>query len=497
MNTRSFGYLIFVSILFICLVTLSGCNSESSESSNNANYQSGNVAVLLTDGPTDEFNEVNVTITEIKLLNDDGQVSIFQGSETVNLLDLTSHSNLFSFVDNVPVGTYDKIRLMVSDVSLVRYNGQGSDAYFIDENDDEIFYPKQTGNGKIDLNPQGDFEVVSGETLYLQLDMDAKKSILINETGNGKFIFRPVVFVDVVSHDLHGKLVRLSGTVMDLDEDHFYLCDTGMDYSPHEDDDDNSDDFGSAHLDIDDDDNQHSKCVKITTNPGTSYFTATGMPSDFGGLAENEPATVLGHFKVADDDDHHLMLDADVIELATGDIYQRFGGEVTSDASNNSFELLLDTGQSISATDPILVELIDGAKVYSMSGDELSISNITTGRIAKVEGIVVLSDTDPDKIMAAVVFLGEMADSVTMLSGNVTTTYVDQNYFDMTDDVLGNRCVNTDGSTDIYGLTIDGSSITSTPIALGDLIDNQHVDVYGNSWVNGCLLADQVLATMP
>jgi hypothetical protein len=90
-----------------------------------------------------------------------------------------------------------------------------------------------------------------------------------------------------------------------------------------------------------------------------------------------------------------------------------------------------------------------------------------------------------------------MADSVTMLSGNVTTTYVDQNYFDMTDDVLGNRCVNTDGSTDIYGLTIDGSSITSTPIALGDLIDNQHVDVYGNSWVNGCLLADQVLATMP
>ena len=196
---------------------------------------------------------------------------------------------------------------MVSDVSLIRYNGQGSDAIYIGENDDEIYHPKQTGNGKIDLNPQGSFDVVPGETLYIQLDMDAKKSIKIDDVGNGDYIFRPVVFVDVINHAQLGKLVRLSGIVTDLDDDRFYLCDVGMNYASHDRDDDDSD--------ISDDDHYH-QCVKVATDPETSYFTVDGMPAAFGDLANDQPVTVLGFFGSMDDDDHYLELEAEAIEVS-------------------------------------------------------------------------------------------------------------------------------------------------------------------------------------
>ena len=53
-------------------------------------------------------------------------------------------------------------------------------------------------SGKIDLNPQGGFEVVAGEALAIELDLDLDKSIKLKEAGkSGKCIFRPVIFVDI------------------------------------------------------------------------------------------------------------------------------------------------------------------------------------------------------------------------------------------------------------------------------------------------------------
>jgi hypothetical protein len=141
-------------------------------------------------------------------------------------VDILSYQNtdyLLTLNRNVPVGTYNKVRLEVSDVRAV---GGDCDADGI-----EIKLP----SGKIDLNPRGTFQVVKGETLAIRLDIDAKKSFLLHKAGNsGKCIFRPVIFVDILSVDqvdscpevLKGSIVSLkyvsdsnrlvSGFVLDL-----------------------------------------------------------------------------------------------------------------------------------------------------------------------------------------------------------------------------------------------------------------------------------------
>jgi len=92
---------------------------------------------------------------------------------------------LFLVDNDVPAGDYAKIRLWVKDIQPV---GDGPCT------DIQVKLP----SGKIDLNPQGGFTVVSGEALAIELDVDLDKSINMHEAGNsGKCIFRPVIFVDI------------------------------------------------------------------------------------------------------------------------------------------------------------------------------------------------------------------------------------------------------------------------------------------------------------
>ncbi|MDH3491461.1 MAG: PKD domain-containing protein [Gammaproteobacteria bacterium] len=48
---------------------------------------------------------------------------------------------------------------------------------------------------------------MAGETLLLQIDIDAEKSIKYHETSNGEWRFRPVIFVESGDHDDFGRLV--------------------------------------------------------------------------------------------------------------------------------------------------------------------------------------------------------------------------------------------------------------------------------------------------
>ncbi|NND36733.1 MAG: DUF4382 domain-containing protein, partial [Gammaproteobacteria bacterium] len=107
----------------------------------------GTVGIVITDHPTDRFDQVRATITQIELIGDDGPVTIFTGREVVDLKRLASYSELFAVAD-VDVGTYDKIRLTVADLELVNVDEDGMDA--------ESVHPKLPANGKIDLNPRRD-----------------------------------------------------------------------------------------------------------------------------------------------------------------------------------------------------------------------------------------------------------------------------------------------------------------------------------------------------
>jgi hypothetical protein len=189
------------------LVSCGGGGGGSGGSSSTGSSGTGTVALLLADGPADDYEKILVTITEVLLIpsedSERDKVVIFRNPDgvTVDLLELRDEDFLFTVKKRVPAGKYEKIRLVISDIEPVG----GLCSSF------------KVGSRKIDLNPRESFKVVKGETLSIRLDIDANKSINISTSCN----FRPVVFVDIEP----GAPIRpcpriLSGTILRLVKRH-------------------------------------------------------------------------------------------------------------------------------------------------------------------------------------------------------------------------------------------------------------------------------------
>jgi hypothetical protein len=199
-------------VLLVCVpafLLLTGCGGGGGSSSSSSGG-SGTVAILLTDAPSDDFSVIELEITEISIApvnEDDDWVVIFEGSEKFNLLDLINEQLLLVVSDDIPAGLYKKIRLRLGDY-----------LYVLDPDGNEVDMELKIPSGKIDLNPKGSFEVVPGETLSITLDVDANKSVNFHKAGNsGKWIFRPVVFVEVETVVTPEKCPRLlKGLIADI-----------------------------------------------------------------------------------------------------------------------------------------------------------------------------------------------------------------------------------------------------------------------------------------
>jgi hypothetical protein len=148
----------------------------------------GAVAVVLTDDPTDAYDKIIIYVTEVSLLPAPGYgpdpVIIFHCPEgyPVNLLDYRTKDFFLTRTENVPAWQYDKVRLRVKKIESDP-PCDASEGWKLPSN-------------KIDLNPRAPFEVKSGETLLIRLDVDAPKSIHTHPADE-KCMFRPVVFVDI------------------------------------------------------------------------------------------------------------------------------------------------------------------------------------------------------------------------------------------------------------------------------------------------------------
>jgi hypothetical protein len=158
----------------VLAAVLVSCGGSGGGADTSSTRNTGSVGILLTDGPTAEFDVINITLREIRLLSDTG----------------SSHSELFALTTDVASGEFEKIRLLVDKIELIKLDADGN----VYESHDV----KLSGHGKIDLNPRGPFYITAGETLLIQIDIDAEKSLKIHESGNGKWHFRPVIFVDVI-----------------------------------------------------------------------------------------------------------------------------------------------------------------------------------------------------------------------------------------------------------------------------------------------------------
>ncbi len=162
---------LIVGMALVALLVVAGCGGGS-----NVSTSAGMVKLLLADAPLhlDDGSvvaEVNVTITRVELLADDGdeggKVVLFEGSQAVDLLTLANKpldQLLQLALTTVPAGTYNQLRFIVDEAgSSVVVNGQSQPL--------KVASGPQTGLKLVDLN----IVVAPGATQVVLVDFDLSK----------------------------------------------------------------------------------------------------------------------------------------------------------------------------------------------------------------------------------------------------------------------------------------------------------------------------------
>jgi hypothetical protein len=486
MRKHGFTFLALALSLFIA-----SCGGGGGGGSTTASEAPATVGLLITDAPVGRWDEAIATITSVKLIGDNQQVTLFEGEETLDLLQLADFSELFAVSDQVPPGSYSKIRLQVSDLVLRDTDRDENDNIIVLEEE----YPQIVGNGKIDLNPRGPFQLASGDVVFVELDFDMEKSLKITETGNGRLIVRPVIFVDIRTQPRpDARLTRIHGeiTEIDLAAGSFRLCQT---------------EFASAWDDEDDNDDgdDDRRCIGVSTDDDTGLFDASGLPQDLTGLAIGEEVTAIGRIRPRDEadtdfddddsggDDHPLVLDAFVIEEGPLGTYKRVRGIVSEpvDATSDRFGFELAAGQGIVADAPLPVQLYPKSRIFSRDGEELERSDILVDRGALIDGLLALGSEDVIRSPLVILGVGELPAAVnfdgTILSVDPVAGSL------MVSPAEGNdRCIDAD-SSQIF-LVDDGDGFSSVRGDLDDLEVGQSVSIFGREDIGGCVIAGTIIA---
>jgi hypothetical protein len=470
------------SVIVLAAVLVS-CGGSGGGADTSSTRNTGSVGILLTDGPTAEFDVINITLREIRLLSDTGSVIIFSGSKTIDLLKMRSHSELFALTTDVASGEFEKIRLLVDKIELIKLDADGN----VYESHDV----KLSGHGKIDLNPRGPFYITAGETLLIQIDIDAEKSLKIHESGNGKWHFRPVIFVDVIGDRQDNRLVRLSGEANDVDpaEGTLELCGTRV----------NSGWDG---------------CIDVDATQSSIFGTNGELM--LSNIVKGDALTVIGFLRPEDgspsiarhddddddyddhehDDDydqHNLMMEAVVIEVGPPGSFVSLNGSARSAPTEASptFDFKIDVGQGFVEDQQIGVQLLDGTRIFSRKGEELDFNAIAVDTEATVDGVLMLSNTAPDALNAALVVLDVSA--TTQLTGDIgaleatTLTLITAG---------GDRCVAFDDDTDVFQITLLDDGTLATRVTVADLESGQKIDVFGAEGTDGCFVAQSIIVVV-
>lgn len=180
-----------VLVTLIGTLTIIGCGDDSTTDPDGA---SGKIVVRMTDAPfpIDLVAEANVAIDRIELRHTDSidgnpYIVVMDHDTTLNLMELRNGLTATLAELEVPVGSYDLVRVIVGDATIKLTDGR--------EFDMKVPSGDQTGI-KVFVAP--DIMVGSGLTTELLLDFDLSKSFVVK--GNPKtpagingFNFKPVI----------------------------------------------------------------------------------------------------------------------------------------------------------------------------------------------------------------------------------------------------------------------------------------------------------------
>ncbi|MEW7998200.1 MAG: DUF4382 domain-containing protein [Candidatus Thiodiazotropha endolucinida] len=432
-----------ICILAVSLISCGGGGGSSDTTTSTSAQRTGTVGILLTDKPADPsmFVAMNATIERMGLIGSDNgdEVTLFSDEpQTVDLLSLKNESIPFTFRDDVPVGSYCKIRLILSDLELVLVDDTPDDL-----TDNETYHPNLPGNGKLDLLARDCFMVEEGNVITVQVDMDGGNSIHITENNNG-YNFRPVVFVDVLEEGFESKLVRLEGEITEVmpDENSLLICDAlpmqqteSMECVEIKLGDDTAffdnlnyngeprsldellleENLGEVVVVVGWPDHQVMPHVDVDVDIPRGHLPSPGecrlwMIDEPPGLQSPPGDCDLLEEQITDDtvlvdndgvvnDRYHPLMEVDALVIELGDFLQ-VEGEVATDADNSGFGMNVTESGSVVTAGPLDVMFhpdetgINGTRIVSKSGDILDYLEITVPRTVQVDGVLDLTGTE-------------------------------------------------------------------------------------------------------
>jgi len=183
-------------LLFIAFF-LNGC-LDTDEEQNTVSLRvidtSYNLAKELT-LDAEDYSAINVSIIRIEITGDDAVIILedYAGAPfSINLLDLGSAGILVVDAAEIPLGTYNQIRLIL-DAPEEQNQAPVNPASFLtvegDETEYSIFVPSGAQTGlKINLKPH--IELVGGSSFEIVFDFNSENTI--KKTGqNDRYIIRP------------------------------------------------------------------------------------------------------------------------------------------------------------------------------------------------------------------------------------------------------------------------------------------------------------------
>ncbi len=160
---------------------------------------SGTMSVHLVDGPgSAAYTGVKIEVLEVSIHSDaKGWTTLCSPREVIDLLKLTGGADK-TLCDRVglPLGHYGQMRLLLGDHNSV---------VLPDGSEESLKVPSGQQSGvKFDVS----FDVAPNTTKDVFIDFDAHTSVFVHETGNGKWMLRPVVraFDKVVTGAILGTL---------------------------------------------------------------------------------------------------------------------------------------------------------------------------------------------------------------------------------------------------------------------------------------------------
>jgi hypothetical protein len=137
----------------------------------NSSTDLGMVRLALTDAPVDDADAVLVTINTVDIRRaGGGPWQTFVGeSRTFDLLSLSGGVSEMLGEQVLEPGEFSGVRLLVESSQIVI--------------DGEIFDLEVPSGEQRGIQLQGDFRIVTGETLDLMIDFDARKSLRDGRPG--------------------------------------------------------------------------------------------------------------------------------------------------------------------------------------------------------------------------------------------------------------------------------------------------------------------------